>query len=38
MMGDQSRSKRGQWDGIFTDRPGALTNDFFVNPTDMATT
>ena len=24
-------------DGIFTDRPGALTNDFFVNLFDMAT-
>ncbi|MEI2383697.1 catalase/peroxidase HPI [Breoghania sp. JC706] len=24
--------------GVFTDRPGALTNDFFVNLTDMANT
>jgi len=24
--------------GVFTDRPGALTNDFFVNLLDMATT
>ena len=24
--------------GVFTDRPGALSNDFFVNLTDMATT
>jgi catalase-peroxidase len=23
--------------GVFTDREGALTNDFFVNLTDMAT-
>ncbi len=31
----------GNWDGgahgVFTDRPGQLTNDFFVNLTDMAT-
>ncbi|MCH2078551.1 MAG: catalase/peroxidase HPI [Rhodobacteraceae bacterium] len=25
----------GSKDGVFTDRPGALTNDFFVNLTDM---
>ncbi len=24
--------------GVFTDRPGALTNDFFVNLLDMGTT
>ena len=24
--------------GVFTDREGALTNDFFVNLTDMANT
>jgi catalase-peroxidase len=24
--------------GVFTDRPGTLTNDFFVNLLDMATT
>ncbi len=27
----------GSKDGVFTDRPGALTNDFFVNLYDMAT-
>ncbi len=27
----------GSADGVFTDRPGALTNDFFVNLLDMAT-
>jgi catalase-peroxidase len=27
----------GSTDGILTDRPGALTNDFFVNLLDMAT-
>ncbi|MCL4694798.1 MAG: catalase/peroxidase HPI, partial [Candidatus Hydrogenedentes bacterium] len=26
----------GSKDGVFTDRPGALTNDFFVNLTDMS--
>ncbi len=26
----------GSRDGVFTDRPGALTTDFFVNLTDMA--
>jgi len=26
----------GSQDGVFTDRPGQLTNDFFVNLTDMA--
>jgi catalase-peroxidase len=26
----------GSKHGVFTDRPGALTNDFFVNLTDMA--
>jgi len=25
----------GSKDGVFTDRPGALTNDFFVNLLDM---
>lgn len=28
----------GTHHGVFTDRPGALTNDFFVNLTDMAYT
>ncbi len=28
----------GTQHGVFTDRPGALTNDFFVNLTDMAYT
>jgi catalase-peroxidase len=28
----------GTMHGVFTDRPGALTNDFFVNLTDMAWT
>ena len=28
----------GTLHGVFTDRPGALTNDFFVNLTDMAWT
>ncbi|WP_095497299.1 catalase/peroxidase HPI [Paraferrimonas haliotis] len=28
----------GQAHGVFTDRPGLLTNDFFVNLTDMANT
>jgi catalase-peroxidase len=28
----------GSTDGIFTDRPGTLTNDFFVNLLDMTTT
>jgi catalase-peroxidase len=28
---------RGSKDGVFTDRPGTLTNDFFVNLLDMAT-
>jgi catalase-peroxidase len=28
---------RGSKDGIFTDKPGTLTNDFFVNLLDMAT-
>jgi catalase-peroxidase len=28
---------RGSKDGVFTDKPGALTNDFFVNLLDMAT-
>ena len=28
---------RGSKDGVFTDRPGDLTNDFFVNLLDMAT-
>ena len=28
----------GSESGVFTDRPGALTNDFFVNLLDMATT
>ncbi len=27
----------GNADGVFTDRPGALTNDFFVNLLDMST-
>ncbi len=27
----------GSKDGVFTDRPGALTNDFFVNLLDMGT-
>ncbi len=27
----------GSTHGVFTDRPGTLTNDFFVNLTDMAT-
>ncbi len=27
----------GSTDGVFTDRPGQLTNDFFVNLLDMAT-
>ena len=27
----------GKVDGVFTDRPGALTPDFFVNLLDMAT-
>jgi catalase-peroxidase len=27
----------GSADGVFTDRPGVLTNDFFVNLLDMAT-
>jgi catalase-peroxidase len=28
---------RGSKDGVFTDKPGTLTNDFFVNLLDMAT-
>ncbi|RZU43601.1 peroxidase family protein [Edaphobacter modestus] len=28
---------RGSKDGVFTDKPGILTNDFFVNLLDMAT-
>jgi catalase-peroxidase len=28
----------GSMHGVFTDRPGALTNDFFVNLTDMSYT
>ncbi|SNT36548.1 catalase-peroxidase [Granulicella rosea] len=28
---------RGGKDGVFTDKPGTLTNDFFVNLLDMAT-
>ncbi len=28
----------GSQNGVFTDRPGTLTNDFFVNLLDMATT
>jgi catalase-peroxidase len=28
---------RGSKDGVFTDQPGTLTNDFFVNLLDMAT-
>jgi len=28
----------GSGHGVFTDRPGALTNDFFVNLLDMGTT
>ena len=28
---------RGQKEGVFTDRPGQLTNDFFVNLLDMGT-
>jgi catalase-peroxidase len=28
----------GSTDGVFTDRPGALTNDFFVNLLDMSVT
>jgi catalase-peroxidase len=27
----------GSHDGVFTDRPGQLTNDFFVNLLDMGT-
>ena len=27
----------GSQHGVLTDRPGQLTNDFFVNLTDMAT-
>ncbi|MDP7152723.1 MAG: catalase-peroxidase, partial [Paracoccaceae bacterium] len=27
----------GSMDGVFTDRPGQLTNDFFVNLLDMGT-
>jgi catalase-peroxidase len=27
----------GSTDGVFTQRPGALTNDFFVNLVDMST-
>ncbi|MEM9026026.1 MAG: catalase/peroxidase HPI [Verrucomicrobiota bacterium] len=29
---------QGKRDGVFTERPGALTNDFFVNLLDMSTT
>src|SRR6202008_225645 len=28
---------RGSKEGVFTDKPGTLTNDFFVNLLDMAT-
>ncbi|MEM7672586.1 MAG: catalase/peroxidase HPI [Verrucomicrobiota bacterium] len=31
-------SFQGKRDGVFTERPGALTNDFFVNLLDMSTT
>ncbi len=33
-----SLNQDGSKHGVFTDRPGALTNDFFVNLLDMSTT
>ena len=35
LLGGMDTNFGGSKDGVFTDRPGALTNDFFVNLTDM---